>query len=190
MKFICFDLESGGPSIEYSVLSASFSVIEHNIEDLSFKLIDELDFMIKHDVYKVHPGGMAVNKLDLNEVDAKGVSLSQAGSLLITFIKKHGSKSGDLLIPLGHGIKGDIDQIHHQKILSPNNWSNYVSHKTLDTGGLALAYQTMGLLPVDLSLKLSELCSFFKLSGYEFHTARGDKLATIDLAYSLLKLKK
>ena len=187
MRLICFDLESGGGSLDFSVLTGNFKIFSHD-SDLNFKIEDSLSLVIKHDIYKVHPEGMKVNQLDLNWVDANGVSTSKAGELLINFLRKNDAMKNKLH-PMGHGIRGDIDQINSQ-ILNKNNWGNFVLHNYIDTGVLALALVGNGILPEDQGLSLEALCNYFNLSGFKYHTAEGDCDANIALYLELQKLIK
>jgi len=177
MKLIAFDLESGGGSSEFSLLTGCFKILRPN-SDLKLIVEDRLYLTIKHDIYKIHPEAMEVNGLNLKEIEANGVSVSKAGELLFKFIKKNGSE--EKLIPLGHAITNDIRMVNAQ-ILKENNWNQFVSFKYLDTQVLAMTLQYKGKIPADLSLKLKSLCEYFKLTGFNYHTAEGDTDATISL---------
>jgi hypothetical protein len=180
MKFICFDIEAGGAGLNYSILTLCFKIV--TFDKTGFQIIDTLHLVIKHDVYKVCPEGLAINQLDLAWVTANGISISEAGKMLFRFLEKHGSK--ELLIPLGHGVSGDILQITNplykeDRIMGLNVWHRFVSYFAQDTGQIAFLLRSVGKLPVDLALGLKNLCTYFNKTGFNFHTCEGDVDGTI-----------
>jgi hypothetical protein len=185
MRIIAFDLESGGPSKEYSLLTAYFKV--GDFLEGSFRTVDSLFLPIKHDVYRVHPGGMKVNGLDLADLEANGLTLSNAGGLLRNFLKQYRGTGQPLITPLGHGAKGDLDIIWEQ-LLGDKTWGAYVSRCYLDTGVLALSLKAYGLLPADLDINLESLCEYFKVGPFLWHSAAGDTDGTIAVFEALQKL--
>jgi hypothetical protein len=182
MKFGVLDNELGGPDVEsYSLLSLCLKIYEGTcLKDAV--LIDRLSILIKHDVYKVSPEGMAVNKLILDEISKNGMTLGQASSLLYDFVKRHGiDKPGQRLTLIGHGVAGDVKAIFFNKLISPDNWRKLVNILYVDTLSLTTALRALGYFKPDQSLKLGDLCELAGLGPYQFHTADGDVDANWDL---------
>jgi hypothetical protein len=125
---------------------------------------------------------MATNKLDFKWLDENGTSIGNAGKQLFAFLEKN-SKDG-FLVPLGHGIHGDIAQILNEvdkdnRLMSKGAWYQFVSYTCQDTGQIALTLKELGQIPEDQDLGLSDLCGFWSLTGFNFHTCEGDVDASI-----------
>jgi hypothetical protein len=182
MKLLGMDTESGGPGAEFSLLTACFKVFE-NVPGSGWAPTDKLKFAIKRDVYRVHPGGMFVNKLDLNEINSSGLTLGQASKQLSEFLTKHAK--GAYLMPLGHGVQGDIKIItqgygpelsreESGRLISREHWGGLVSPSYVDSFVLASAKQAKGEFPADMSLKLMDVCQHLGVTGINFHECEGD----------------
>jgi hypothetical protein len=182
MRIICLDAELGGPGKEFSLLSITFKVYD-KIGRQPPVVVDRLRLKVKHAVYKIHPGGMAVNKIDLAKHDTDPESLTldeiKGQTMLYKFLKKNKPK-GDFLVPLGQGVRGDLEVVF-ENLMKEESWKSFVSVCAMDTLVVAQTFQYWGLLPQDMDLKLATLCDFFKLTGFDFHTDEGDVDATVAL---------
>ena len=178
MKYLFLDTESGGPSGEYSLLTAAFIVM-----DDGYYVVDSLNLALKHEIYKIQPGGMAVNKIDLIEHDKTAITPSAAGQQLREFLKKHYVKDGGYLIPVGHGLEGD-QQLIWDQLLGKKTWSQYVSFCGLDTGVITKWLAINGKIKGE-SLNLFNLCKELQVDVSDLveHTADGDAVATARLLH-------
>jgi DNA polymerase III epsilon subunit-like protein len=184
-KFIAFDIESGGVDVETSLLTVYFAILDDNLNQ-----IDELDLYLKPNdgkPYVVTPGGLAVNKINLIEHDKIAISYSEAGQLLVKFLKKHSVGAGKLT-PLGHNVPFDIDGVTYH-LLGRKTWNQFVSYKIQDTQQCATFLQRKGLIP-GISISLSNLQEFLQITipNGVAHEAKYDTLVTIEVYKRLLKL--
>src|SRR6185437_1201091 len=109
MKYLAFDVESGGVTDDHSLLSVYFAVIDEDLKTLH----GELDMLIKPDDgnYVVTAGALVVNKIDLIEHDKVAIKESAAGTMLYNFLKTHAPDGTTKLTPLGHNIAFDVQFI-------------------------------------------------------------------------------
>ena len=89
------------------------------------------------------------------------------------------------LFPLGHNY-GSFDK-RFLEIFFGRFYSDYFYYKNRDTFVLAQALKDCGLLEIDQSLSLENLCEYFKIP-HRAHTSYGDAIATLILYRKLIKL--
>lgn len=169
MRFLVLDTESGGPSSDFSLLTAYFSIYDNDT------LIADLDLKLKPDdgKYILSVGGMNVNKINFIENDAVALKYKDAKPLLYKFISDN--FNGTKLTVVGQSVKGDIN-IVSTYLISTGSWENFVSTSVIDTLVIAKFLQCNGLIPMDISLKLESLLKFFgvEYDSSKFHTAKYD----------------
>lgn len=182
--YLAMDIESGGITSHFSLLSVYFAVL-----DDEFNILDDLDLKIKPDdgVYILSAGGMAVNKIDIVEHDKTAICEKEAATKIYDFVKKHSDNGKTKLIPLGHNVSFDIGFIVN-KTLSKKSWDQFVGYRVLDTGGMAMILITAKKLPKDFKAGLGHMAEYFKAPAFEAHTAKGDVEATIFVAKKLLEM--
>ena len=174
MRYIALDIETGGIGTDYSLLTAYFEVL-----DKSFNSQGSLYLQIKSDIYNVSAEALKINKIDLIKHDAGAVSKSEAGRQLRDFLI---SQSTEKLIPIGHGIHGDLNFIW-QHLLNKKEFEKYVSYGgRLDTGVIAQFLKVKGLIPESVHGSLEALIKFYDIkTDGELHTAFADTKMTIEV---------
>lgn len=179
--FIVFDTETGGTTLDTSLLTAYFAIF-----DEKFVKVDELYLKVKPDSgqYVVTGEALSINGINLAEHEKVSIPYKEAKPLLYKFLEQN--YQGQKLIPVGHGIYFDILRIK-QNLISAGSWENFVSHRTLDTGVVAQFMRVLGVMPMDVSGSLGSLCSFFKVpdSG-TLHDAKVDALQTFQVLKKML----
>jgi DNA polymerase III alpha subunit (gram-positive type) len=185
MKFIAFDVESGGfDSKERSILTAYFLVFDEN-----FNAISELDLKIKPDgdaPYRVDAGALIVNKINLIEHDKVAIITSEARAQLYNFLSANTDNGKEKLLPVGQNVTFDMDFIF-DNLLRKNSWNKFVSYHSLDTAGIAQFFKICGKMPLDHKTKLGSLAEFFNVKVGELHTAKDDTILTVKILKAMMK---
>src|SRR5690348_8711940 len=186
MKYLAFDVESGGTEVEHSMLSAYFVVIDEDLKTI----YGELDLLVKPDDgnYVTTAQALEVNKINLIEHDKVAVTESKAGMMLFNFLKEHAPNGTVKLTPLGHGVAFDVQFI--KKHLLNKAFNQFVSYRMLDTSSVIQFYKRLGLVPRDLAGSLSEIATHFGISTISNvpHTAKGDTWMVIEVLRKLSDL--
>jgi len=185
LKYIIMDLESGGPEIKHSLLSAYFVVLDEDLQTV----YGELDLKSKPNDgnYLVRGEALEVNGIDLVQHDKEAVTESKAATLLYEFLEEHSPQGSVKLMPVGHGIEHDIEFIKEHLT---KNWNKFVSYRYLDTGCIVQFLKLTGKVPRDLGGSLKELGEYFDVPMRGLHTAFGDTWATIEVLKKLRDLDK
>jgi len=184
MRFIAFDLETGGLTVDRSPLTAYFIVFDEN-----FKIYGELDLKIKpngNDPYIVDGGALAVNNIDLVEHTKTATPLDEAKKQLYDFLTKMSEDGRYRLIPVGQNVTFDVGFVN-EHFISENNWKRFCSYHALDTAGIATFFKVCGLMPISQKTRLSELASFFNIKHGVLHTAKEDTLVTVKILRKMIK---
>ncbi len=138
---------------------------------------------------------MSINKLDLDKVEAEGISYAKLVQQIIKFVKKHFDEKPILFahfIPMDFAylnyIFGSVDK---DKLF----WKELIGHNIIDTKVLANSINLLqirkGHKPVFKSTSLSNkggLTEILGVSDYEAHTALGDIRATREVLIKLLDI--
>lgn len=185
VRYLAFDLESGGIPEGCSTLTAYFKVLDANME-----VLGDLSLLVKPNdgLYVVTAEGLEVNGIDLVKHNAKAIYYSEAGQLLRNFLVKYSDSGKVKLIPLGKNINGDIKWIN-ESILGAKTWNQFVSYRIWEVTTLALAAQRLNKIPNDMSISLGSLVEFFGIviEG-DLHNEIYDTNATIAVSEALLDL--
>ncbi len=184
MKYLAFDVESGGTEAEHSLLSAYFVVIDEDLKTV----YGELELLVKPDDgnYVTTAQALEVNKIDLIAHDKVAIPESKAGTLLYNFLQLHAPNGTTKLTPLGQGIFFDIQFV--KRHLLNKSFNHFVSYRVLDISSVIQFFKLIGLVSRDLAGSLSEIATHFGISTITNvpHTAKGDTWMSIEV---LRKLK-
>lgn len=179
MKYLAFDVESGGTEVEHSLLSVYFVVIDEDLKTVH----GELDLLVKPDDgnYVTTAQALEVNKINLLEHDKVAIPESKAGTMLYNFLKEHAPNGTVKLTPLGHNIAFDVQFI--KKHLLNKAFNQYVSYRMLDISSIIQFFKLTGLVSRDLAGSLSEIAAHFGISTITNvpHTAKGDTWMVIEV---------
>lgn len=205
MSYLAFDCETTGLLPKCNILTAYFVILDNNLN-----IVDELDLKIKHDYYLVFTKALEINNINLLEHDKIAISVIEARSQLIKFLKKYDTINTDIIDLtyhsknkyqiIGHNIKFDIDMLISNKILYLNEINLYFQTDCyLDTYKIAQLLKSQKKINKCQSLSLSKLCYYFNINdsnnedtdtNNNFHNCKYDTLCTINLFKKLIELKK
>lgn len=181
--YVAVDNETGGFE-GTSLLSTYLAVLDEN---LNVTATLSLNVKPDNEIYQVTAGGLAVNMIDLVEHEKTAITYSSAGGFLRRFLMKTSDNGAIKLVPLGHGVTGDM--IGLRVLLSRANLEMYTSYRKLDTAVVAQFLKFQGKLPESISGSLTSMCEYFKIEIAEsVHTAEGDVKRTIEVLRAMSKL--
>jgi DNA polymerase III alpha subunit (gram-positive type) len=187
MKYVCFDVETGGTDAsKVSLLEAAFVVIDSYTREKQSLI---LKIKPDDDIYHVQAEGLGINKINLVEHDKVAITESKAKTVLFDFLKMHSNNGKDKLAPLGHNVKFDIDFIQAY-LLTKNTWNMFVLYRPRDTSTLGTMLKDAELIPENVKGSLESYAAFFGLTGYDYHTAMGDVDCTIDVYFKMMEMVK
>lgn len=172
------DCEMGGRELKYSLLTAYFLVTTDKFEPVA-----TLDLKVKPDdgTYIVSGSGMAVNKINLTEHDKIAIPYKAAKPLLFNFLKTH-SASGKL-IPVGHGVRGDIEHLI-DKLISEGSWEQFCTYHFIDTSVVLQFLRLCEKMPVDTDGSVGALADFL---GVEYDGKLHDANVDVTVTAGILK---
>ena len=185
MAYLFLDNEMGGIGTQYSLLTV---YLAHFTDDLV--LVDDLYLYLKPDdgIYKVCGEAMNVNRIDLKVHDTRAITYKEGGTKLYNFLKNNSSTS-NRLVPVGHGIYGDIELIVHN-LISRGSWDQWVSYRKLDTQAVCQFLKACGMFPENVSGSLESIAKYFGVivSENELHDAKYDTLLSVEIFKCLKSL--
>jgi len=186
MSYIVLDCEMGSVDLEYSLLSVYLMVIDEN-----FQKIDELNLLTMPDDGKfiVQGEAMGVNKIDLYAHSLKAKTYKETGTILYKWLDKLTGDGKEKLIPIGHGIQGDIKFIQRY-LISRGSWEKFISYRTLDTSSVCQFLKSCNMFPESVSGSLISLAKHFEIAinENETHTAEYDAQLTFQVFMKLRNL--
>jgi DNA polymerase III epsilon subunit-like protein len=178
---VVIDTETGGVDpYAHSLLSVAL---------VSLNGARQLDFFVREPQIQSVPEAMAVNGIDLREVESKGLSPAEACDALEGFLREERARGGGRAPLLaGHNIAFDIAFLKRLYRLAGRSAEGVFSHRSLDTHTLMWTLAAMGALP-------AEACgSDGAFAHYRVepppalrHTALGDAVATRALLLEALE---
>lgn len=187
MAYLFLDNEMGGIGTQYSLLTV---YLAHFTDDLV--LVDDLYLYLKPDdgIYKVCGEAMNVNRIDLKVHDTRAITYKEGGTKLYNFLKNN-SSSANRLVPVGHGIYGDIELIVHN-LISRGSWEQWVSYRKLDTQAVCQFLKACGMFPETISGSLESIAKYFGIvvDENDLHDAKVDTLLSVEIFKKLCQLIK
>jgi oligoribonuclease (3'-5' exoribonuclease) len=182
--YVFLDCEMGGLEKEiHSLLSVYLLFVDDD-----FQPIDDLYLYLKPNDgnYVVCAQAMNVNKIDLVVHDTKAITYREGGTKLYQFLKAISNDGKIKVVPVGHGIYGDIEWIIHN-LIGLDTWNNFVSYRKIDTQAISQFLKTCGKFPEDVSGSLKSIADYFGIAHVEneLHTAKGDTLLTLEVFKAL-----
>jgi DNA polymerase III epsilon subunit-like protein len=183
--YLILDTETGGIGIDKSLLTSYFMVCDNN-----FQKVDDLYLFVKPDdgIYRVTGEAMGINKIDLVEHDKKAITYKKAGTALYQFLEKNFGYRKERMVPIGHGMSGDLDHIF-DKLMSRATWETFVSYRRLDTSIVLQFLKSCGVFPDTVSGSLESLVEYFHIKrNGELHDAKVDAELTRDVLVKLVEV--
>ncbi len=185
-------LAARGPVVVLDTETGGVDPAAHSLLSVALVSLDgarQLEFFVREpEIFSV-PESMAVNGLDLAEVEARGLLPAQACDALEGFLREERARAGGRAPLLaGHNISFDIAFLKRLYRLAGRSAEGVFSHRSLDTHTLMWTLAAMGALP-------PEACGSdgaFRHYGVEppaalRHTALGDAVATRELLLEALQ---
>lgn len=186
IKYIHIDCEMGGRELKYSLLTAFFMVTDSDLN-----VLGELNLNVKPDDgdYILSGQGMGVNKINLQEHDKIAIPYKQAKPLLYDFLKKHAD--GKHLVPVGHGVRGDIEHVT-SKLISQGSWDQFCTYHYLDTSVILQFLRACGRMPLDCDGSVSALATHFGIAfeDGQLHDASVDTKLTALILENFIQITK
>lgn len=186
--YLFIDTETGGLTPQHSLLTVSCIGVDKDFNILPVPAVAPgLYLRIKHEEYALTAGALSVNKIDLPQHHAAGLTLQEARSALRTFIADVMLRCGNKrLVPAGHNVGFDV-QFIRANLLTDTEWDNYFTYPALDTAAVARFLNAAGRH--DGGYSLTRLRDKFvpHMSG-DLHNAEVDNLTTIELAKKFVSL--
>lgn len=182
--YLFIDTETGGLTPQHSLLSVSCIGVDKDFNIISVPTVAPgLYLRIKHEEYALTAGALSVNKIDLLQHHAAGLTLQEARSALRTFIADVMLRCGNKrLVPAGHNVGFDV-QFIRANLLTDTEWDNYFTYPVLDTAAIARFLNAAGQHDGGYSLqRLRDKFVPHVQSAGAMHHAEIDNLVTIELA--------
>lgn len=177
-NYIIMDVETGGLSPkEHSLLSVGMVFVKDGA------VIVEKEWKIKNDVYKVTPGALAINKINLVEHEKDAITIAQFWTAFTqTYDIVFGKYAYQHAKPevIGKNVSFDIGFIH--EAVSKHTWETLVSYRNIDLTGIARILASTGVIQVE-KVGLDELLTYFQIEDpkQERHSALWDARATWEI---------
>ena len=182
-RLLFIDTETGGlnPS-KHSLLSLAMVVWEE------MEIIDSTELLINDGKLSVTNEALAINKIDIEMHKKSAISSTQAIEEIVAFIKKHFTQQEKITLA-GHNVHFDVNFL--KTFFSHNNinFSNYFSHRIIDTSSVLYYLYLSGHLK-QKAVSSDEAFELFNIQVKGRHTALGDAIATAKLFNQLLFLMK
>lgn len=174
-QIVVLDIEAGGlDPLQHSILSMGL---------VSGDGARTREFFVREPQIVTSPGGMAVNRIDLAQVERDGLDPTAACEALEAF-----------LAPIerptlaGHNIAFDLAYIRRLYHVAGRTMPERLIHRTVDTHSLVWALRSLGKLPADVIGSDAAFAHFDIAPPPDLrHTALGDAIATRHLLERLLE---
>lgn len=187
-KYLFLDCEMGGADLQYSLLSVGFIVTNSN-----FDCVDTLSLNVKPDdgVYIVSAQGLNTNKIDLVQHDLVASPYKSVKKDVYDFLHRNSNGGSNKIIPVGHGIQGDIKHIL-KNLISIGSWNTFCSYHFLDTSVVFQFLRSLGKIPNNIDGSTNAIADYFNI-GYDknkLHTAIYDSDLTRLIYSKMVELIK
>jgi DNA polymerase-3 subunit epsilon len=182
-RLLFIDTETGGldPG-KHSLLSLAMVVWEDS------EILDSMEVLINDGVLSVTREALSVNKIDLEKHKQSAISPSQAMDEILSFTGKHFPRHGKINLA-GHNVHFDIDFLKRFFVLNNKDFSQYFSHRVIDTSSI-LHYLYLAGRIKHKAVSSDEAFGLFDIKVEGRHTAIGDTIATAKLFTKLIELSQ
>lgn len=186
--YLFVDTETGGLTPQHSLLTVSCIGVDENFNIIPVPATAPgLYLRIKHEEYALTAGALSVNKIDLSQHHAAGISLQDAQTALRYFLADVLRVSGKKrLVPAGHNVGFDV-QFIRANLLTDSEWDSFFTYPAFDTAAVARFLNAAGQYSGGYSLTRLRDKFVPHMSG-DLHNAEVDNLTTIELAKKFVSL--
>jgi len=170
MKYLSIDTELGGLDFDCSLLSVALVVYDDKGVE-----VDNLNLFLKPDdgIFRVRANAMSINKMDIIELEAKGLTYKEGATAIYKFLSKHSANGSDRLKVIGKQVRGDLEHVWN-KTLSRKSWEVFCSYRNIDITALAESLIVVGKIPANNKGSLESLAEFFGIKNEGAHDALND----------------
>jgi DNA polymerase III alpha subunit (gram-positive type) len=182
--YLFMDTETGGLSPKYSLLTASFILVDSQFDVLARPLYLE----IKHDEYVVTPGALNVNHINLAEHHKTATALPEARAIFSEFVNtavRVAQKKR--LVPAGHNVGFDMQFVRAYLCPTEKFWDDFFTYPIFDTAVIARFMHAAGFIDNTYSLPSLRQKYLPDISG-DAHNAEIDNITTIELVRKFLHM--
>lgn len=183
------DCETGGTEPQYTdLLQAAFIVTNgRNVE------LGRLELLLKpdNDIFRVTPGALKVNRIDLIEHAAKAVTYHVGAQMLRDFLAKYKATTGHRLKPAGWNPGFDVGYVTSH-LIDVREWGSYCGYGLLDVQSIVY-FLAGSVLPAEyLGLPMQDVAQKMKVIEWDAdrHNAMRDIEATLGIYTSLDEMFK
>lgn len=181
--YLFMDTETGGLSPKYSLLTASFILVDEKFEVMAKPLYLEL----KHDEYVVTSGALNVNHINLAEHHKTATALDEARAVFVDFVRTAiNVAQKKRLVPAGHNVGFDV-QFVRAYLCPAELWDDFFTYPMFDTAVIARFMHAAGFIANTYSLPTLRQKYLPDISG-DAHNAEIDNVTTIELARKFLSM--
>lgn len=182
MKLLIVDTETGGlKPKEHDLLTIGLVVWEEQ------EIKDTLELKISKEHYRTTEQALAVNQINLEELNKTGLKEKETIAELIAFIKKNFGKEKPTVC--GHNINFDVGFLRELFERNFFDYEKYLSHRTLDTMSIMTFLFLQGKTETRLA-KLDDAIQYFglEITTKERHTALADAKITASVLNKMVSL--
>lgn len=186
-RYLAFDTETGGIYPEqHSLLEVAFVVLDENL-----KVLDSLVMKLKdketNATYKVTPGALAINKVNILEHNKESITYEQGKVKLLNFLEKNKEVK---FTPLGHNIAFDFGFVY-ANLMPKEQLDKYVDYHAVDTSVIGNYLKDKGIGPSGRKYSLKHWATFFgmEVDEKDLHSALDDVILTIEVYKRMLELE-
>lgn len=187
MKYIALDVETGGIGLDKSLLTVYFAICTAELE-----IIDELSLQIKpkDKIYHVTAEAIEINGINIVNHDRAAKYAKDLKTTVFEFLKKYGEN--EKLIPVGHGVKFDIQFITEcaDPLISKKSWDMFCSYRVIDTASIGQFLKMKSDKYTDVSGSLGSWANYFKIDASNAHDAKADVIMSIEVLKHFLRESK
>lgn len=181
-RVVVFDTETGGlDPLIHSLLSIGL---------VSWDGSKRTEIFVREPEVCSHPRSMQVNGIDLDWIQANGVSPREAVAQVEAFLDEVAPERPDPpAMMVGHNVAFDLSYMRRIYSLAGQPFPREFSHRSIDTHTMLWSLAVRGVLPFDATSSDGAF-KWFQIEPppEARHTALGDAIATRDLLEQLLPL--
>jgi len=192
MNLLFLDTETGGlDPLKYSILSVGLAIISTNSKsnDGNIDIVDRLEIPVKEPDICVHESALKVNRIDMSYHNKIAKSPEVAVKEIIDFISRNNNIYSDKnkIILFGHNVYFDVNFIIRLFNLTSYKYSDYFSHRVVDTSSILRFLYLNKTFDHDIS-NLDAALDYYNINEYPRHTSLQDAILTAKLFKRLLMI--
>lgn len=189
-KLAIIDTETGGlDPTEVSILTAAIAIWDDG------NITDSIEVKIKEPNIVAEQRALDINRIDLKDIEANGLSPKDSVDTLNTFLLTHFPtcklNNQDRVILVGHNVGFDVGFFKRLYKLGDGDFGSIYSYRSIDTSTLLRFFSLCGKIDLKSGGMHDALVYFgIPMKEEDMHTAIGDAIATGHLLTKLMELVK